>query len=122
MDAHAITPRAAADGLNLVAVAPLGAALTAEQLATINGVAPRTDRHVVVALDNDPAGIKAARHAQELLIEAGVSNPDTITLPTPGQDPAQVLADHRPAALARRRPLAAGRPRRRRHHQPPRPD
>ena len=63
MDAHAITPLAAADGLNLVAVAPLGAALTAEQLATINGVAPRTDRHVVVALDNDPAGIKAARHA-----------------------------------------------------------
>jgi len=61
---------------------------------------------VIVALDNDPAGIKAARHAHELLIEAGVSNPDTITLPTPGQDPAQVLADHRPAALARRRPLA----------------
>jgi len=29
MDAHAITPRAAADGLDLVAVAPLGAALTA---------------------------------------------------------------------------------------------
>jgi len=61
---------------------------------------------VIVALDNDPAGIKAARHAHELLIEAGVSNPDTITLPTPGQDPAQVLADHGPAALARRRPLA----------------
>lgn len=109
MDAHAITTAAAAGGLDLVAVAPLGTALTAEQLATINAIAPLTDRHVIVALDNDPAGIKASRHAHDLLLTAGVTNPDTITLP-PGQDPAQVLADHGPAALAaaltRRRPLA----------------
>ena len=64
---------------------------------------------MIVALDNDPAGIKASRHAHDLLLTAGVTNPDTITLP-PGHDPAQVLADHGPDVLAdtltRRRPLA----------------
>ena len=109
MDAHAITTAAAAGALDLVAVAPLGTALTAEQLVTINAIAPLTDRQIIVALDNDPAGIKASRHAHDLLLTAGVTHPDTITLP-PGQDPAQVLADHGPDALAdaltRRRPLA----------------
>jgi hypothetical protein len=108
MDAHAVTTAAAATGLHLVAVAPLGTALTAEQLATLDGIGPLTDRRVIVALDNDPAGIKAARSAFRLLAEAGVGNPDTITLPA-GGDPAQLLADHGPAALAaaltHRRPL-----------------
>jgi len=108
MDAHAVTTAAAATDLHLVAVAPLGTALTAEQLATLDGIGPLTDRRVIVALDNDPAGINAARTAFRLLAEAGVANPDTITLPA-GHDPAQLLADHGPAALAaaltHRRPL-----------------
>jgi len=109
MDAEAINATAAATGLHLVALSPLGTALTAAQLATINDIAPLADRRVVVALDNDPAGIKASRNAFGLLTAAGVTNPDTITLPA-GQDPAQVLADHGPAGLAdaltRRRPMA----------------
>ena len=109
MDAHAVTAAAApAKDLRLVAVAPLGTALTAEQLATIDGIGPLTDRRVIVALDNDHAGTKAARNALRLLADAGVDNPDAITLPA-GQDPAQVLADNGPAALAdaltHRRPL-----------------
>ena len=109
MDAHAVAAAAApAKDLRLVAVAPLGTALTAEQLATINGIGPLTDRRVIVALDNDHAGTKAARNALRLLADAGVDNPDAITLPA-GQDPAQVLADSGPAALAdaltHRRPL-----------------
>jgi DNA primase len=108
MDVHAVTTAAAATDLHLVAVAPLGTALTAEQLATLDGIGPLTDRRVIVALDNDPAGINAARTAFRLLAEAGVANPDTITLPA-GHDPAQLLADHGPAALAaaltHRRPL-----------------
>ena len=106
---RAINAAATATGLHLVALAPLGTALTAAQLATINDIAPLTGRGVVVALDNDPAGIKASRNAFGLLTAAGVTNPDTITLPA-GQDPAQVLADHGPAGLAdaltRRRPMA----------------
>jgi DNA primase len=109
MDAEAINAAAAANGLHLVALAPLGTALTAVQLATINDIAPLTNRQVMVALDNDPAGIKASRNAFGLLAAAGVTNPHTITLPA-GHDPAQVLADHGPAALAdaltHRRPLA----------------
>jgi DNA primase len=104
MDAAAVT---AAGG---VAVAPLGTALTAEQLTTLDGVAPLNDRRVIVALDNDAAGIKAARAAHTLLLAAGVHTAETVTLPA-GQDPAQVLAEQGPrqlaAALTRTRPLAS---------------
>jgi len=109
MDAQAINTAAAANGLHLVALAPLGTALTAAQLATIDDIAPLAERRVIVAFDNDTAGITASRNALDLLATAAVTNPDTITLPA-GQDPAQVLANQGPDALAailtERHPLA----------------
>jgi DNA primase len=104
MDAAAVT---AAGG---VAVAPLGTALTAEQLTTLDRVAPLADRRIIVALDNDAAGIHAARAAHTLLLAAGVHTSETVTLPA-SQDPAQVLAEQGPqrlaATLTETRPLAS---------------
>ena len=109
MDALAVDTAARADGRRLVAVAPLGTALTREQLATLNRIAPLRDRTVVVALDNDPAGRRAATAAHELLLAAGVTNARVPNLPA-GQDPADVLAaggaQALAAALGQRRPLA----------------
>ena len=119
MDAHAVTAAAApAKDLRLVAVAPLGTALTAEQLATINGIGPLTDRRVIVALDNDHAGTKAARNALRLLAAAGVSQPRHHH--PPGRaGPRPGPRRPRPRRTRRRPhpPPAPGRPRRRRHHR-----
>ncbi len=64
---------------------------------------------MVVALDNDPAGRRAATAAHDLLLAAGVTNARVPNLPA-GQDPADVLADAGAqalaAALGQRRPLA----------------
>jgi DNA primase len=79
-------------------------------LVTLNRVAPLADRRIIVALDNDAAGIHAARAAHTLLVQAGVHTAETVTLPA-GQDPAQVLAEQGPqqlaATLAQTRPLAS---------------
>ncbi|GGM14364.1 toprim domain-containing protein [Nakamurella endophytica] len=109
MDALAVNAAARHAGRELVAVAPLGTALTAAQLATLDRIAPLADRGVVVALDNDPAGQRAAAAAHDLLLAAGVTVPRIPNLPA-GQDPADVLAtagvDALATAIGRRRPLA----------------
>lgn len=109
MDALAVNAAARHAGRDLVAVAPLGTALTAAQLATLDRIAPLTDRKVVVALDNDPAGARAAAAAHDLLLAAGVTGARVPNLPA-GQDPADVLATAGAYALAtaigQRRPLA----------------
>jgi len=104
-----VTTAASHIGRRLVAVAPLGTALTGQQLATLNGIAPLNERSVLVAFDNDPAGQRAAAAAYLLLHDAGITTARVPTLPS-GQDPAEVLAtdgvDALVAALGRRRPLA----------------
>ncbi len=73
----------------LVAVAPCGTALTAEQVALLAGVVePGTP--VVVAFDADPAGRDAADAAYRLL-RAWPGPVEAIALP-PGRDPAAVVA------------------------------
>jgi DNA primase catalytic core len=109
MDALAVNAAAAHIGRRLVAVAPLGTALTRQQLATLNGVAPLTGRSVLVALDNDPAGRSAAATSYQMLQSAGAGNARIPSLPAE-QDPAGVLADAGVdalvTALGQRRPLA----------------
>nr|WP_240189380.1 toprim domain-containing protein [Nakamurella flavida] len=109
MDALAITAAAAHAGRRLVAVAPLGTALTGQQLATLDRIAPLTDRKIIVALDNDPAGQRAAAAAHDLLAAAGVHDARVSNLPA-GTDPADLLATAGVQALAiaigQRRPLA----------------
>lgn len=66
------------------AVAPLGTALTPEQLRTIK----RFANSVVVMFDGDEAGRKASRRAVGLLIEAGIEG--RIALLPKGEDPASL--------------------------------
>ena len=54
---------------DLVAVAPLGTALTPGHLATLNTIAPLADRRVLLALDNDKAGRAASVRAWRALAE-----------------------------------------------------
>jgi DNA primase len=89
MDAEAINFAA---GGRVVAVAPLGTALTAGQLATLNQVAPLTGRQVLTAMDNDEAGRAASVRAFDLLADAGVTDPQALTLPAGRNDPAETLA------------------------------
>jgi DNA primase len=90
-------------------LAPCGTALTAQHLAALDTVADLSAAGVLVAFDGDEAGRHAAVRAYHLLIQF-TSEVAAVALP-PGQDPAQVLADHGPEALAallgeRIRPLA----------------
>ncbi|HEY7813705.1 MAG TPA: toprim domain-containing protein, partial [Nakamurella sp.] len=111
-DTHAVTT-AAADQTTAgrpapVVIAPLGTALTAGHLATLDDIAPLADRQVLVVLDNDPAGRAAARRAHRLLLDAGITTTGTITLPD-RHDPAQLHADDPRAlvdALQNPQPLA----------------
>ena len=89
LDAEAIN---VASRGRIVAIAPLGTALTAGQLTTINQLAPLTARPVLVATDTDTAGRAAAAHAHTLLTAAGVTDAHAITLPGDAEDPAQVVA------------------------------
>lgn len=80
-------------------VAPLalcGTALTDQHIHTL--ARHSTSRTIIVALDDDPAGHKATRHATSLLNQSGweVLVPHTIS----GQDPAELAATD-PAALRR---------------------
>jgi DNA primase catalytic core len=111
-DTHAVTIAAAgqtADGRpDPVVIAPLGTALTAGHLATLDDIAPLRDRQILLVLDNDPAGRAAARRGHRLLLDAGITTAGTITLPD-GHDPAQLHADNPDAlveALHHPQPLA----------------
>ena len=95
-----------ASGGRFAGVAPCGTALTAAQVALLGQVSDLRAVGAVIAFDPDQAGRKAAVAAYHLLA------PRTGALTTAGLargcDPAQVLRDHGPAALARA--LAGGRP------------
>ncbi len=89
MDAEAINLAAAG---RVVAVAPLGTALTAGQLRTLNKVAPLADRQVLTMMDNDQAGRAASVRAFHLLADTGIPDPQAVTLPAGRNDPAETLA------------------------------
>lgn len=91
MDAIAVT--LAGDG-RYVGVAPLGTALTPEQATQLAG----TEVTPVVATDADLAGRVAAERAYWMLAQRGI-DPWTADLPD-GSDPADVLREGGPAALA----------------------
>ena len=106
LDAIAINTASHRQGV--VAVATGGTALTPGQLTTLDAVAPLTDRHIVVVMDNDPAGHAAAVKAHTVLTAAGITHPTTVQ-PLPVKDAAQLLQEHGPDALrcavTDRRPL-----------------
>ena len=89
-------------------VAPCGTALTARQAAVLGQAADLRAVGVMVAFDPDEAGRRAAVRAYHLLVPL-TEKLAAVTLPT-GQDPAHILADSGPGALAealarRTRPL-----------------
>ena len=106
MDALAVT---LAGGGRYVGLAPMGTALTdvqADQLlahtarvdsAPTRGETTRQARGVIVATDNDRAGIEAAHRAYWQLTQRGDS-PRRLSI-TGGKDPAEMLHDHGPQAL-----------------------
>jgi DNA primase len=106
LDAIAITTTGAGQ---FAGVAPCGTALTGEHIAALARACDLRSAGAVVAFDPDTAGRKAAVTAYHLLIP----HTDTVAaavLPN-GKDPAQVLYDHGPEALAQTlaensRPLA----------------
>ncbi|MBE7492824.1 MAG: DNA primase [Planctomycetes bacterium] len=75
------------------AVAPLGTALTLEQLALLRRYAPR----LTLVLDGDSAGIKAAERAVDLVLEAGM-DADVAVLPDE-MDPFDLLRARGAAAF-----------------------
>lgn len=109
LDALAVTAAARHAGQDSVAIAPLGTALTAGQLTTLDRIAPLANRKVLIALDNDRAGNTAAAKAHPLLAAAGVTQPQIPRLPH-GLDPAELLlrdgANGLISALGQRKPLA----------------
>ncbi len=90
-------------------LAPCGAVLTARQADALEHAAGLSAVGVLIAFDPDNAGRRAAVKAYHLLTPLTTST--TAVIFAPGQDPAQILQDHGPAALARTldsctRPLA----------------
>jgi DNA primase len=79
-------------------VAPCGTALTAEQVRTLSHVADLSGTGALVAFDSDAAGRRAAICAYHLLIPY-THEVSVMVLPA-DQDPAQVLAERGPDALA----------------------
>jgi len=69
-------------------VTPCGTALTGEQVAALARIVDLRERGIRVALDADPAGLKAAVRAYQHL--APLSSPVAVTFPD-GTDPADVL-------------------------------
>ncbi len=105
-DAIAVT--AACPGRH-VGVAPCGTALTVRQVAALSHAGELSATGVRVAFDQDGAGCRAALRSYHLLSPL-TADIGTVMLPE-GSDPAQILADRGPAALAgmlasRTRPLA----------------
>ena len=100
-------------------VAPCGTALTAQQAAALGHAADLRATGVLVAFDADQAGQRAAVKAYHLL--SPLTGAATAVILPAGQDPAQILADQGPAALARLlggHTAAAGRPGHRRRSRP----
>jgi len=84
------------------AVAPMGTALTAEQMTLLSRVA----RRVVVVFDGDAAGQRAAQKAVPMFVEADVDA--RIARLPPGQDPDDFVRQQGPDAF--RRLLDTARP------------
>lgn len=94
LDAAAVT--AAGDG-RYVGLAPLGTALTGEQVGELRHLVA-TDRPIVAGFDNDDAGRRAAVRAYDLLAEPQAAQLVRLDLPA-GSDPAEVLAAEGPTSL-----------------------
>jgi DNA primase len=94
-DAIAIT--AASPG-RYAGLAPCGTALTSRQLAALAGAADLRATGVLVAFDPDQAGHRAAAKAYDLL--KPLTDDMTAARFPSGQDPAQILREHGPGALA----------------------
>ena len=104
----AIAVSAASRG-RYVGVAPCGTALTSQQVAALGHAADLHATGVLVAFDPDQAGQRAAVHAYQLL-SPHTGTVMAVNLPA-GLDPAQLLRNQGPAALAhalrdRAQPLA----------------
>ncbi len=95
LDAIAVTT---ARQRHFAGVAPCGTALTLRHLTALSQVANLPTVGVLVAFDADPAGRRAAVRAYHLLCQF-THKVDSVSF-QPGQDPAQILADEGPAALA----------------------
>jgi DNA primase catalytic core len=95
LDAIAVTT---ADHGRYVGIAPCGTKFTARQAAALAQAADLRTSGVLVAFDPDQAGRHAAVHAYHLLVPL-TEKLAAATLPA-GQDPAQMLADSGPTALA----------------------
>jgi DNA primase catalytic core len=95
MDAIAVSLATAG---NRVGVAPLGTSLTNDQAAQLARHFQRNGHDPIVATDGDLAGHVAAERDFWLLTGVGL-DPAHVQMPD-GSDPAQLLADHGPAALA----------------------
>ena len=105
LDAIAVT---IADQGTLAGVSPCGTAFSTRHAAALNQAADLPSVGVTVAFDPDKAGRRAAIHAYHQLIPL-TDKLAAATLP-PGHDPAKILADSGPDALAtiltdHRRPL-----------------
>ncbi len=92
-------------------VAPCGTALTAAQVAALDRAARLPQAGVLVAFDADQAGRRAAVRAYHLLAPFTTTTTAMAAVFPAGHDPAQILRDRGPAALAamltsRTQPLA----------------
>lgn len=96
MDAEAIN---LATRGRVVAIAPLGTAMTGDQLGTLNKVAPLAERRVLTVMDTDEAGRASAVRAHHLLADAGAPDPQAVTLPAGRKDPAETLHADGPERL-----------------------
>jgi DNA primase len=81
-----------------VGMAPCGTALTAHQAAALAGMADLRATGVTLAFDSDQAGQRAAVRAYHLLVPH-TEKLAAATFPA-GQDPAQILTESGPTALA----------------------
>jgi DNA primase len=79
-------------------VAPCGTAITTQHAAALSRAADLPTCGVLVAFDPDPPGRRAAVRAYHLLSQF-TAETSAVTLPA-GQDPAQILTDNSPEALA----------------------
>ena len=95
LDAIAVTT---AGRQRFAGVAPCGTALTLRHLSALSQVADLPRWAFWSAFDADPAGRRAAVRAYHLLCQF-TDKVDAVSF-QPGQDPAQILADEGPAALA----------------------
>ena len=95
LDAIAIT--VASPG-RYAGLAPCGTALTSRQLAALADAADLRATGVLVAFDPDQAGHRAAAKAYDLL--KPLTDDMTAARFPAGQDPAQILREHGPGALA----------------------